>query len=162
MALDVRLERVKSLPLAVVRRRASLAELGTVIPAACGTVWNVVRDLKVPGAGRHVCVYLDDEFNLEIGVELKSPFAGHGEVVGSATPAGTVATATHFGPYPGLPEVHRAIRQWCADHGHTMAGPNWDLYGHWEQAWSDDPSQIRTDVFYLLKADGDSARTVDP
>lgn len=162
MPLDIRLERVASLPLAVVRRRARLAELGNVIPAACGVVWNVVRDQKVSGAGRHVCVYLDDEFNLEIGVELAAPFAGDGEVVGSATPAGTVATATHFGPYTGLPEVHRAIRRWCGDHGHTLAGPNWDLYGHWDHAWCDDPSLIRTDVFYSLKAGGDPAWTVDP
>ena len=41
-------------PLAVVRRRASLPELAKVIPDACGTVWNVVRAQKIPGAGRHV------------------------------------------------------------------------------------------------------------
>jgi hypothetical protein len=49
--------------------------------------------------------------NLEVGVELEAPFAGHGEVVGSATPAGVVATAAHFGPYNRLHEAHQAIRQ---------------------------------------------------
>ncbi|MDB5328046.1 MAG: Bacterial transcription activator, effector binding domain, partial [Phycisphaerales bacterium] len=38
-------------------------------------------------------------------------------------------------------------------HGHAMAGPNWELYGHWDQSWNDDPSKIRTDVYYLLKAE---------
>jgi effector-binding domain-containing protein len=117
-------------------------------------VWQVLRALKTPGAGRHVALYWDDVFNLEIGVELEAPFAGHGEVVGSATPGGTVATAVHFGPYSRLPEAHQAIRRWCAANGHTPAGPNWDLYGHWLDEWCDDPSKIRTDVVYLLKADG--------
>jgi effector-binding domain-containing protein len=154
---EVRLEQLGSRPLAVVRRRATLQELAKVIPDACGTVWNVVRAQKIPGAGRHVALYRDDEFNLEVGVELKAPFAGHGEVVGSATPAGAVATAVHFGPYHLLPEAHHAIRRWCAQHGHPLAGPNWELYGHWIHEWCDNPALIRTDVFYLLTADGGSA-----
>ena len=157
MEYDIRLEQLTSLPLAVVRRRASLPELSKVIPDACGTVWNVVRAQKIPGAGRHVALYWDCVINLEVGVELEAPFAGHGEVVGSATPAGTVATAVHFGPYNQLPVAHQAIRRWCADHGYALAGPNWEIYGHWIHEWCDDPSKIRTDVFYLLKADAGSA-----
>jgi hypothetical protein len=42
--------------------------------------------------------------------------------------------------------AHDAIRQWCRDNERQIAGPNWEVYGH----WSDDPDQRRTDVFYLL------------
>jgi effector-binding domain-containing protein len=154
MGYDVRLEQLSSRPLAVVRRRASLQELAKV--DACGTVWGVVRAEKVTGAGRHVALYWDDVINLEVGVELDAPFAGHGEVVGSATPAGAVATAVHLGPYDRLPEAHQAIRRWCADHGYTVAGPNWEIYGHWMDEWNNDPAKIRTDVFYLVKTDGGS------
>src|SRR5262245_13198127 len=157
MEYDVRLEQLSSRPLAVVRRRASLQELAQVIPDACGTVWGVVRAQKITGAGRHVALYWDDQINLEVGVELDAPFAGHGEVVGSATPAGAAATAAHFGPYGRLPEAHQAIRQWCANHGYTLAGPSWEIYGHWTDEWDKDPAKIRTDVFYLLKAGGGSA-----
>jgi hypothetical protein len=31
-----------------------------------------------------------------------------------------------------------------------LAGPNWEIYGHWQNEWNKDPSQIRTDVYYLL------------
>ena len=117
-------------------------------------MWGVLRDQQITGAGRHIALYLDGQINLEVGVELDTPFAGHGEVVGSATPAGSVATAVHFGPYHGLPEAHRAIRRWCADHGHALAGPNWEIYGHWIDEWNTDPAKIRTDVFYLIKTDG--------
>src|SRR4051812_15755021 len=99
MEYDVRLEQLGSRPLAVVRRRASSQELAKVVPDACGLVWSVVRAQKLAGAGRHVAVYWDDQINLEVGVELDAPFAGHGEVVGSATPAGPTAVVTHLGPY---------------------------------------------------------------
>jgi effector-binding domain-containing protein len=151
MEYDIRVEQVSSRPLAVVRRRANLQELSRVVPDACGLVWGVVRAQQIPGAGRHVSLYLDDAINLEVGVELDAPFAGHGEVVGSATPAGTVAAAVHFGPYHQLYLAHQAIRAWCAKHGHTLAGPNWEIYGHWIDEWNRDPSKIRTDVVYLLK-----------
>jgi effector-binding domain-containing protein len=151
MTSNVRLEQLKSRPLAVVRRRATKQQLSKVIPEACGIVWNVIRSQQVQGAGRHVAVYLDDQINLEVGVELEAPFAGHGDVVGSATPAGAVATATHLGPYQTLGQTHDAVKQWCAQNGRTPAGPSWEIYGHWLDAWNNDPSQIRTDVFYLLK-----------
>src|SRR5262245_17681692 len=154
MEYDVRLEQLSSRPLAVVRRRARLQDLAQVVPDACGTVWGVVRAQKIPGAGRHIALYWDDVINLEVGVELDAPFAGHDEVVGSATPAGVVATAVHLGPYGRLTEAHQAIRQWCADHVYTLAGPSWEIYGHWIDEWNNDPAKIRTDVFYLLKTDG--------
>src|SRR5262245_28072113 len=156
MEYEVRLEQLGSHPLAVVRRRASSKELSKVVPDACGLVWSNLRAQKITGAGRHVAIYWDDKINLEVGVELDTSFAGIGEVVGSATPAGSVATSTHFGPYNQLHEAHTAVRQWCANRGYTLAGPSWEIYGHWIDEWNSDPSKIRTDVFYLLKSDGDA------
>jgi effector-binding domain-containing protein len=146
----VRLERRSGQPLAVVRRRAAPAELSRVVPEACGVVWNALRAQGVTGAGRHVAVYLDGEINLEVGVELDAPFAGGGEVVSSATPAGDVACVTHHGPYGQLHAAHEAVRRWCASHGRTPAGPSWEVYGHWQDEWNRDPSRITTEVCYLL------------
>ncbi|HVS39840.1 MAG TPA: GyrI-like domain-containing protein [Gemmataceae bacterium] len=152
MEYTIRLEQHAAQPLAVVRRRASLQDLAKVVPAACGTVWTVLRAQQVPGAGRHVAVYWDDQINLEVGAEVAGPFAGHGEVVGSATPSGPVAATTHFGPYGQLHQAHRAICRWCASNGHSLAGPNWEVYDHWKDEYNTDPSKSRTDVFYLLAA----------
>ena len=107
------MEQVSSRPLAVSARRAPVGqELGKVIPEACGVVWNFVHAQKIAGAGRHVALYRDDAINLEVGVELDAPFAGSDEVVGSATPAGTVAAAVHFGPYDRpWRRAHRRSRQ---------------------------------------------------
>jgi effector-binding domain-containing protein len=151
MDYEVRLEQLSSRPLAVVRRQASSAQLSKVVPECCGLVWNILRTNKIQGAGRHVALYWDGVINLEVGVEIDAPFSGIGEVIVSATPAGQVVTTTHFGPYQRLHEAHQAIRDWCADHGHQPAGPDWEIYGHWKDEWNHDPSKIRTDVFYLLK-----------
>ena len=150
MGYDVHLDHVGSSPLAVVRRRAQLQDLSRVVPEACGYVWKVLKSMQVQGAGRLVALYWDGEINLEVGAEVPTPFPGHGDVVASATPAGSVATAVHFGPYDRLSEPHKAICKWCADHGYPLAGPNWEVYGHWDP----DPAKCRTDVFYLLKAAG--------
>lgn len=148
------LEQAVGQPLAVVRRLAKQHELSKVVPDACGAVWNVVRSQQIKGAGRHVAVYLDGQINLEVGVELEAPFAGFGEVVGSVTPSGPVATVTHYGPYGLMHKAHDAIHQWCKSNGYQFAGPSWEIYGHWKDEWNSDPSKIRTDIYYLL--DGSS------
>lgn len=150
MVQIVRVEQANSRPLAVVRRTARRDELSCVVPEACGTVWDVLRAQNIKGAGRHVALYLDGVIHLEVGVELDVPFEGVGEVVPSATPAGNVATATHFGPYQTLGHTHDAIRQWCGANGRALAGPSWEIYGHWVDEWNADSSKIRTDVYYLL------------
>ena len=152
MSYTVRVEKFAGKPLAIVRRQATQQQLGKVVQEACGTVWNVVRGQKIGGAGRHVAVYLDNVYNLEIGVELETPLAAaHGEVTPSALPAGDVATVTHLGPYQRLGEAHEAIHQWCMANGREPVRPCWEMYGHWVDEWNRDPSKIRTDVYYLLK-----------
>jgi len=146
----VEVQQRESVPLAVVRRQARQDELSRLIPACCGLVWEAVKAQRTK-AGRHVAIYWDDSIRLEVGVELQGLFVDDGEVVCSATPAGAVASTTHFGPYGGLGAAHDAIHRWCAANGRQLSGPSWEIYGHWDQAWDADPSRIRTDVFYLLK-----------
>jgi effector-binding domain-containing protein len=146
MSYEIQIERVEPRVIAAVRRRASMQELATVIPQACGEVWEFIRATKIPHVGLNIAVYLDMEMTLECGVIVLQTFAGTGSVICSATPGGRVAAAAHFGPYNRLVDAHRAIRTWCAGHGHAIAGPNWEIYDH----WNDDPTKLRTDVFYLL------------
>ena len=118
----------------------------------------MVRSQKIAGAGRHVTLYLDGEINLEVGVELETAVCRSRRSRGSATPAGAVASVVHFGPYDQLCKAHEAISPVGAlDHGYTLDGPNWEIYGHWVDEWNTDPTKIRTDVFYLLNAAGKSA-----
>ncbi len=145
----VRMDRLDAVPLAVVRREARAADLARVVPECCGLVWNALRAQGVRG-GRHVAVYWDGAIRLDVGVEIGVPFAETGELVRSATPSGAIAWTTHMGPYGALGSAHDAIRAWARAGGHRLAGPNWEIYGHWKSEWDHDPAQIRTDVFYLV------------
>ena len=148
MSYEVRIQQVAPTPTAVVRRRAKPEELSKVVPHACGVVWDALRARSVRGAQRHMAIYLDGEINLEVGVELdaSASFPEDGEVVRSVIPGGVVATAVHVGPYHQLHEAHNAIRTWCEGHRCALAGPCWEIYGHWH-----DDQEPRTDVFYLLR-----------
>jgi len=145
----VQVQQLESVPLAVIRRQAKSSELSRLVPECCGLVWNAVRAQGVKG-GRHVAIYWDGSIRLEVGVELAGPFNEQGEVVRSATPGGAVAWATHLGPYGAIGAAHEAVRRFCQDNNHRLAGPSWEIYGHWRDEWNTNPSQIRTDVFYLL------------
>ena len=152
-AYDVTVQQLQSIPLAVIRRQVRASELARVVPESCGVVWNAMRAQQTP-AGRHVAIYWDGSIRLDVGVEVRGPFVDDGTVIHSETPAGEVVTTTHFGPYGGLHAAHEAVRQWCAAHQRPLAGPSWEIYGHWEPQWDTDPARIRTDVFYLLSGGG--------
>jgi effector-binding domain-containing protein len=152
MQYEVQLTRAVAQTTAVVRFRAGLAELPKVIPAACGEVWSFIRASGSLHGGRLLAVYGDGDrdagWDIECGAEVDRPFTGTQRVVCSATPAGPAAVAVHWGPYHRLGEAHEAVRKWCADNGHIRAGLAWEVYGH----WNDDPSKLRTDVYYLLRS----------
>jgi effector-binding domain-containing protein len=156
MALsEVQVAHADSIPLAVVRRQVRASELARVVPEGCGVVWSFVRARQLR-AGRHVAVYWDCTIRLEVGVEMIESIPEEEDVVRSATPAGRVASVVHFGPYQQLGMAHQAIRDWCSAGNLQLAGPNWEIYGHWQNDWDADPSRIRTDVFYQLAPDSSS------
>jgi effector-binding domain-containing protein len=153
MAYQVHIEHVEAQLTGVVRLRADPSAFAQVVPQTCGEVWTFFRSSGLPRPGRHLALYLDCKGNIEVGAEVGQPFTGNGRVVCSSTPAGRVATTAHLGSYSRLGAAHDAVLKWCADHGHALAGVSWEVYGH----WTDDPSQLRTDVFYLLRPGGESA-----
>jgi effector-binding domain-containing protein len=146
MTYTVQRVETESRLIAAVRLTATIPELPRVIPDACGEVWRFIRAHNIPQPGRHVAVYLDEVINIECGAEVGASFTGDGRVVCSRTPAGPAVMTVHRGPYHLLPEAHEAVRAWCSDHNVRLAGPNWEVYGH----WTDDPSQLETDVYYLI------------
>jgi effector-binding domain-containing protein len=148
MEYQVQVQHVEAQLTGVVRCQVKQSELPTVVPKLCGEVWTYFRAMNFPKPGRHIALYHDGEMNIEVGAEVFQPFTGNDRVVCSQTPAGLVATTTHWGSYSRLGDAHGAVHKWCADQGYTLAGPSWEVYGH----WNDDPAQVRTDVFWLLKS----------
>jgi effector-binding domain-containing protein len=148
MAYEVQIVQTTGQLTGVIRAQAKQADLPKVVPQLCGEVWSFFKAAHLPKPGRHVALYLDGVMNIEVGVEVAQPFAGNGRVVCSALPAGTAITTAHWGPYDKLSGAYDAIKDWAAKNGHVLDCKAWEVYGH----WTDDPAQLRTDVYWLVKA----------
>lgn len=149
MQYEIEITRSELIHTAVVRGRVLPKDLSQFVPAACGEAWAFIRSAGLPRPGRNLALYLS-EGSVEVGAEVSELFVGNDRVHCSQLPTGRVAHTIHFGPYGRLREAHAAIREWCVAQGHRLTGISWELYGHWQESWNNDPASICTDVFYLL------------
>jgi effector-binding domain-containing protein len=133
---------------AVVRQATTWAEFPRIWRPALDEVyaWLDRSGLRASQRWNNIMLYLDDVPNVEVGVLIAQPFSPDEPVVGSQLPAGAVASAVHRGPYEGLGAAHDAVHAFCREHGLALAGPRWEVYGHWH----DDHAQLETAVHYLL------------
>jgi effector-binding domain-containing protein len=136
---QVQIIQVASQPTAIVRGPVTAANLPRGIRALFDKFYKGFEGKR----GLNIVYYPawseTREFEIECGVQIESD--GN-----SSTPAGLVATIAYFGPYDQMKPAHEEIHRYVRTHGHQIAGPSWEVYGH----WSDDPAQLRTDIFYLL------------
>lgn len=156
MPYEVTLRQVAPRTLAAAQARVKPQTLVPAIRPLFDEVYKYLNEAGVKERGLNVIVYwneagrnlLESEEGLpmEAGVEVEAALPREGRVRAGATPGGRVASTLHVGSYDQLGKAHDAVRAWCAEQGHALAGPNWEVYGH----WNDDPQQLRTEVFYLL------------
>jgi hypothetical protein len=142
----VHIEDVAEQLLAASRERTTMRRVSQDIRRLLEAPWALIRERPELRRGGHNVALYHDAATVEVGIQIVAPFAPTDLVVCSATPAGTVATTAHLGPYDALGYAHDAVHAWCARSQRRLAGPFWEIYGD----WNDDPSQLRTDVLYLL------------
>ena len=147
VSVQVALPRV----IAAVRVRLPMARVPAVFGEHLNKVYDAARNGAVRLDGQNIFVYRNTgapgEVDVEFGVGALAPFTAVGPVVCSSLPTGEVATTTHRGDYSRLGDAHSAVIAWCKANGRTPNGTRWEIYGH----WTDDTSQLRTDVCYLLE-----------
>ena len=154
MPYEIRQARALPRRLAAVTAMATLPEMPRVIPRKLGEVWQFIGDHSLTSACHNVVVYLNSSnvagnetlFDMLCGVEVHEELPPSDSIKPIDTSAGRVAVATHWAPYDQLPDVHAAVRLWVSDHSLKLSGPSWEVYGD----WSEDPANLRTDVYYLL------------
>jgi hypothetical protein len=94
------------------------------------------------------------ELDVAFGVGVTAPFVAVGAIEPTPLPTGEVAMTTHQGSYAKLGAAHDAVTEWCRMHGRRLAGPSWEVYGH----WTEDEARLRTEVFYLLEPASSAVR----
>jgi len=135
--------------MAAVRTRLRIANVPREFTRHLDQVYAAARAGDVTLDGQNIFVYhgmTGDDTDVDFGVGTRASFAPTGNVQEALTPSGRAATTTHWGSYSGLRDAHVAVKQWCRANGEKLAGPHWEVYGH----WTDDPTKLRTDVYWLL------------
>jgi AraC family transcriptional regulator len=149
VSYDIEVVHTQATPFARVGRRGRLNQIGELAMPALDVVWPAVRAAGLE-TGHNLIVYREasgDEFEMEIGVQVAAGSSlPSGEVVIRETPSGRAAHALHRGPYDQLPVVYDAIRAWAPSHDAVLSGTAWEVYGD----WSEDASNLETDVYILL------------
>jgi effector-binding domain-containing protein len=137
--------------MAAVAARSTQPMLPKVIPASLDKVWAFLRADDFGTLGCNTVYYAPiergAEFDLLIGVRLAAPFAPRGEVILAETPAAEVSHVVHFGEYSQMHGAHQAAQAAAAANGRKLTGASWEVYGD----WFEDPSKVRTDIFYQLE-----------
>lgn len=147
---DVSLRIAAPRAIAAVSARVPRGMVGRVFRPYLDQVYAAARAGSIRLDGQNIFVYREardepDHVDVEFGVGAVETFAPVGNVVYGTVPHGRVATTTHVGDYSGLGAAHHAVKQFCRDHQVQLAGPCWEVYGHWKP--NVDP---RTDVYYLI------------
>jgi effector-binding domain-containing protein len=147
---DVKLEQAAPRGMAAVRARVPASRVAALFRIYLDQVYAAGRAGTVQLDGQNIFVYRDvettpDHIDVEFGVGVAAPFSSAGSVLYSVTPSGGVATTTHWGDYGALGDAHAAVVTWCRSHDVPLAGPRWEVYGHWREGITP-----RTDIYYLV------------
>ena len=152
---SVSLQRAVPRTIAAVRALVPASRVPAVFAGYLDQVYAAARSGHIQVDGQNVFVYRNvpdqpDHVDVEFGVGTTTPFVPIGQVRPIDLPVGDVATTTHWGAYTRLGAAHHAVIDWCRAHGRDLAGPRWEVYGH----WTEDESRRRTDVYYLVQPAG--------
>lgn len=148
MDYDVKLTNTSATPTAVVTASTNWAEFPALWKTMLDEVWAVLREGDIRGVGHNVMLYKDDTPNVEVGVQVAGQFQPRGRVVRSTLPAGLAAMTVQPASPQGIAAAHQAVRQWCAAHGHELAGPRWEIYGD----PGPDTGEFDTEVYWLIES----------
>lgn len=157
---EVRETIVAARPVAGVRAQVPRGRVAQEFGRHLDQVYAAARAGAVVLDGQNIFIYraaTDEQLTVDFCVGVTVRFAAVGVVLPLETPRGVAAMTTHHGDYGGLGRANAAILAWCRAHDRALAGPSWEVYGHWHA----DPAQLRTDVYYLLQATGADASLPD-
>ena len=150
---DVREVSVAARPVAGVRAQVPPGRVAQEFGRYLDQVYAAARTGALKLDGQNIFIYRAasaDELTVDFCVGITASFDPVGAVLPLETPSGVAAMTTHHGEYGRLSEATAAILAWCHANKRKLAGPSWEVYGHWHA----NPAELRTDVYYLLQPIG--------
>lgn len=128
-------------------------DIGKTMGSAFHSVMAFMQSNGIQTTGKVLSVYYTYNPNT---ITFRSGFSvnkddmpkAQGDIKSDVTPAGTVLTFTHVGPYSDLRDSYGEMMKHIEDEGLQLGSPTWEVY-------VDDPSttpaaELRTEVFVSL------------
>jgi len=141
-------------PTAVVRSTIAVSEIPKFLGHAYEAVMRVLAMQGITPVGEPFAYYLGaptTTVELEAGFPVAVPCAQSGEVIPGQLPGGTVATATHVGPYETMVHTYEHLTNWINDQGLIPGEGMWEIYLTDPQK-EPDPTMWRTQIFWPVSA----------
>lgn len=103
-----------------IRTKATMQDLGTVIPQLHGEVFAWLGQRAVEPAGapftRYHVINMESELDIEMGVPVATPAPGDGRIRPGVLPAGRYAALVYTGVENGV-AANGALLRWGAEEG---------------------------------------------
>jgi effector-binding domain-containing protein len=152
---EIKTERVEEQPTMTIRFRAMRNDLGAKFGQSFGALYGYIVSNGGKVVGPPFGRYHDttgDEFDVEVGVPVAAALHGTDNIKADKLPASEVATLKYVGPYDGLQEAHRALREWVETNGKKPAGPAWESYVSRKASPSDTTENV-TKLYLPISSD---------
>ena len=109
-----------------IRTKATMRDLGTVIPQTHDAVYRWLAEQGIDPAGapfvRYHVIDMESELDVEMGVPVATPVPGDGRIRPGVLPAGRYAALVYTGVQNGV-AANGALLEWGAERGLA-----WDTY----------------------------------
>lgn len=138
-------------PFACIRRKATLADMPTVMAEGFAALSQLFDKAHARMAGAPLAHYLDYdatsatfELGFPVDAEKLEDLRAAGLTIGQ-TPGGDIMTATHIGPYDTIVRTYDAMTMAMKQRGLSGSKDMWERYFSPPDT---PPEQIRTDVLW--------------
>lgn len=133
MPYTVVIEDAASQLIAATRIHTSRQAIGNDIGAGFGRVIAALGAENITPSGAPLVVYYDlideeTDGDIEVCIPVGQKLSMDSDVYCRELEGGSVATATHRGPYQELSATYQTITAWISEHGHEVAGPPREIY----------------------------------
>lgn len=133
-AYECRLRHIRPQPTVSIRRRCCSDGVGSTLSEMLDGLGRFLKTHSIHPSGPAFTRWHStrtEDHEIEVGYPVCMPVAGAGEVHAGTLPGGEVVATNPFGPLGDVVDAGKALDQWCAEHGRSAAGPDWEL--HWAE-----------------------------
>ena len=126
--MDIAVETIGAVPVLGILEEVAAAAIGEAIGRLMPELMAAAGDRAAgpPLARWHA--WQDDRGTMELAVPVRGGAKGSGRVEKGTLPGGRAVVATHVGPYTGLADAWRRVREWIREKGLEGRDAPWEVY----------------------------------